>query len=315
MVSLPRGNPVKENVDPGRINLPSALEKLRESGFSGYLRFDFAKAAGMLLFEQGRLLDARFEDPPTEASAGDALAGIFDQALSGKGRLNVYRLSAELAPRVRALLHGELLYPAQEVGLVDIGALLNRLKEDALNGCLRIWAGDRTVLIFYRAGKPLGFFHDGSGELETTADLSLSVARLPGARVEVLATREPGASDDLPRSVDLAALWSRAQGKVARRKPADETGNVRAKAATEAEQRRDLLLSLKIIAARHLGKIGGSLVDKEFEKCLAATLDESGLTVFYDHLGKAAKLIAGPSKIETMLDEMQRSVKTILAKA
>ena len=42
MVLLPRGNPVKENVNPGKVNLPDALDKLRQGKFTGYLRFDFA---------------------------------------------------------------------------------------------------------------------------------------------------------------------------------------------------------------------------------------------------------------------------------
>ena len=103
-------------------------------------------------------------------------------------------------------------------------------------------------------------------------------------------------------------------GKLAGPKP-DAEAVKRREAADQAERQQALLLSLKTIAVRHLGKIGGSLVDKEFEKRLATAINDAGLTAFYDQLGKAAKLMAGPSKIETMLDEMRQSVKNILAKA
>jgi len=195
--------------------------------------------------------------------------------------------------------------------------LLSRVKEGEVSGCLRVSADDKAVLIFYRDGKPLGFFHDGTGSLEATADLSMSIARLPGAKIEVLATKEPVVTDDLMQSGALQTLWNKTQaalGKVAGPKP-DAEEVKRREAADQAERQQALLLSLKTIAVRHLGKIGGSLVDKEFEKRLATTINDAGLAAFYDQLGKAAKLIAGPSKIETMLDEMRQGVKSILAKA
>ena len=35
MILLPRGNPVKENINPGKVNLPDALDKLRQGKFTG----------------------------------------------------------------------------------------------------------------------------------------------------------------------------------------------------------------------------------------------------------------------------------------
>ena len=54
MILLPRGNPVKEKVNPGKVNLPEALDKLRQGKFTGYLRFDFPAGTGVFIFEGGR---------------------------------------------------------------------------------------------------------------------------------------------------------------------------------------------------------------------------------------------------------------------
>ena len=43
------------------------------------------------------------------------------------------------------------------------------ITEDQINGCLRIYTSDRIALIFYRGGNAVGFFHDGSTEIETTS--------------------------------------------------------------------------------------------------------------------------------------------------
>ncbi len=314
MVLLPKGNPVKENVNPGKINLPVALEKLQAGKFCGYLRFDFADETGVIIFENGRLISALFEGNNHRSIAYDAIATIFEKSLGGKGRLNVYRLAPELALSVHALLHGELLYKGQELKLIDIKSLLGRLKEVAMSGCLRIYTNDRVALIFYRDGSPLGFFHDGSTEIETTADTSMSVARLPGAKIDVLTTKagSEGVLADLMKSADVTALWSKAQMDLARRNRTVEEETGRARGIREKERQQKLLAMLKTVAMDHLGKIGGSLVEKEFEKNLTETLDEAGLMVFYDRLSKSAKLVAGGAKINAMLDLMKKGSKGIL---
>jgi hypothetical protein len=61
----------------------------------------------------------------------------------------------------------------------------------------------------------------------------------------------------------------------------------------------------------HLGKIGTSLVNKEFDqmKLNGGQINETVLDGFYGKLGKSAKLVAGPSKIEKMLEEMKKGFK------
>ncbi len=80
---LPRGITVKEKVNPGRVNLPEALEKLRNGRFTGYLRFDTPKGTGALIFHQGRLTEAAFEGGQSLLLAFDAIARIFEQSLLG----------------------------------------------------------------------------------------------------------------------------------------------------------------------------------------------------------------------------------------
>ena len=57
MILLPRGNPVKENINPGKVNLADALGKMRQGKFTGYMRFDFPEGTGVLtlLFESNFL--------------------------------------------------------------------------------------------------------------------------------------------------------------------------------------------------------------------------------------------------------------------
>jgi hypothetical protein len=316
MVLLPRGNPVKENVNPGKVNLPDALDKLRQGKFTGYLRFDFADGTGIFIFQTGRLISALFETPRENLIAYDAIARTFREALKGDGRLDIYRLSPELAFSIHALLHGEVLHRGQDLLLIDIRSLLTRMRDEQRSGCLRIYSQNHIALIFYRDGKPLGFFHDGSTDIETTADTSMSVAREPGAKVDVLVTRGDTEKSlaDLMEMANIAGLWNKAVSERQRQREDQENAASRTLEMREGERRQKTLNLFQKAAQQHLGKIGAALVDKEFERLNlnGASLSEAHLSGFYDNLARAAKLVAGPSKIEQMLDEMKKGARVLL---
>ncbi|BCR04501.1 PATAN domain-containing protein [Desulfuromonas versatilis] len=316
MILLPRGNPVKEQIDPGKVNLPSALQKLQAGKFTGYLRFDASSGTGIIIFQQGKLVSALVEEGKDRLIAYDALARIFDLAFSGGTTLDIYRLSPELAVSIHALLHGEVLYRGQELKLIDIRMLLGKFKEERLTGCLRIYTQEHIALIFYRDGSPLGFFHDGSTEIETTADTSMSVARQPGAKVDVLTTRVSADRPlaDLMQSADIAGLWQKAREKVLQARQSREEEASRVLEQKEKERRQRILALFHKLGQQHLGKIGGSLVEKEFEKKVAGQgpVSEKALDEFFAGLGKSAKLVAGPSAINNMLEEMKKGLKGLL---
>lgn len=312
MILLPRGNPVKEKIDPGRINLPDALRKLRSGSFTGYLRFDAPQATGIIIFEQGRLISALCDEAGGKKTAGDAVARIFAVSLGGGATLDIFRLSPDLCFSIHALLHGHLLYSGQEIKLIDIKALLGQMKEEELSGCLRIYTQEHIALIFYRQGNPLGFFHDGSTELETTADTSMSVARLPGAKIDVLTTTfdEEQVLSDLMESTDISRLWNSEVEKIAAQRQESAVAEQRTQMSIEKERRAQLLQLLSAAAEAQLGKFGISLVEKEFEK--VQSLKDGEMEQFYVALAKSAKLVAGPSRIELMLVDMRRASRTVL---
>ena len=317
MILLPRGNPVKERLNPGRVQLAEALQKLKKNDFSGYLRFLDPAGEGIVIFADGRLISSLFMEGTTRHTGEEALRRIFTTALHGRGTLDIYRLSPALAESVYALLHGDVLYRAQELKLIDIKALLARLKTDCISGCLRIYTAERVALIFYRDGAPLGFFHDGASQIETSADTSMSVAQLPGAKIDVLTTGTAGetATTDLLTLLDLPALWREAQQQVTQLRRERQDEQLRARARQGEELRAVVLDMLRETAGRHIGRIGPSLVDKEFEKLPAETsFSGEGLATFYSGLGRAAKLVAGSSAIKEMILEMQQGVAERLEK-
>ncbi len=209
---LPRGKLVKEQFNPARMNWPEAFRKLGSGSFSGFLDCWDLSGRGVVLFVQGRLVTARFDSQTGVLLDGEAFEHIFSRSLAGEMILAIYRLSPDLALQVYGLLTGEMLYGGQQLHLLDVPYLLDKLKADRFSGCLRVNAAEDVALVFYREGRALGFFHDGNAELARTADLDKSVAGLPGATLDIIAGRPELESElpDLAESFDIADCWQTA---------------------------------------------------------------------------------------------------------
>ena len=315
MILLPRGNPVKEKVNPGKVNLPEALDKLRQGKFTGYLRFDFPAGTGLFIFEGGRFIDALFESAHDSLLTRSAISRVFAEALKLNGSLNIYRLSPELALLLHGVVHSEVQHQGQELELINVRALLKRVRDERLTGSLRAYDKSRVTLIFYRDGRPLGFFHDGAADLETTADCAQSIAREPGAKIDVLASLDSAGKliADLWETENLAELWQAVLGE-----RLTATAGTPAAAGTTAilsagESQAQMLGLLRKVAQRYLGAFGASLAEKEFAGLAGSPLDEARLATYCTRLAEAAELVVEADKVEQMLAEMKREARPLLA--
>lgn len=311
MIFLPRGNPVRQKVNPARINLPEAMEKLRVGTFTGYLRFDAPQGGGVILFNEGQLISSIFMANGTSERliAYDSIARIFEVSILGNAVLNIYRLSTDLVLGVHALLHGRYLQKGEELSGLDIDSLLRRIREEGLTACVRVYTDQKTALIFYDQGYPLGFFHDGHSNLEQTADIDTSVAKLPGAKLDLLEIRSADEIilADLMGSADLGPIWQRSRKLLMEERRKREEDAIRSLEQQEGRRREHTLTIFKTIAGNHIGKFGVTQVEKAFA-AVGAGLGEAELESFYVELQKLARLVASQSKITAMIDEMRKQI-------
>ncbi|MCK4536540.1 MAG: hypothetical protein KAT93_05975 [Desulfuromonadales bacterium] len=208
MIRLPRGNTVRENIDLTKVDLPEALKTLRQGRFTGYLLFDLSGASSVFVLCQGKMIETLYEDSKCSLAARLGLERTFQEVQKHGGRLNIYRLSTDLAGQLPVVLGGNALLLGEALQGINIKAILTRMSREKRSGCLRIYSDQRVALIFYKDGRPLGFFHDGCGELATDADLSMSVARDEGARLDVLVPAEGILFDQVDLMDDAEAMLS-----------------------------------------------------------------------------------------------------------
>jgi len=214
MLRLPKGIPLFENLDASELQLDNIITKLSNGCFTGYANLTFQDAVGILVFESGKLVSVTMENSKGVSQTGfEGISALAEQMLSSTGsQLNVYRLSGDLTTCIHALLQGEARYRAQELALIDIKVLLEKVKNEQMNCCLRIYTKNRSAMIFYKDGNPLGFFHDGSQEIESSPGDSQQLAQDPTAKLDMYSTVSVDElmAHDLLEMVNIANIWKTA---------------------------------------------------------------------------------------------------------
>ncbi|MDK9717961.1 MAG: hypothetical protein OEL57_08645, partial [Trichlorobacter sp.] len=214
MFLLPKGNPLAENVPISKLQLPDALEKLKNGKLTGCAIFDFPAADCALVYDEGKLVTAIVHRDGTEIKEQAALQSLVElMLLASSGTFSVYALSKDITLAVMALVGGPATIDSQEIKLIDFKALLDRIKTEQMTATLKIYTPERAGLIFYRNGTTVGFYHDASTGIETSAGEVQQIAGLPGARVDlrVLADAD-GFVLDLAGLIDIRSLWEASSG-------------------------------------------------------------------------------------------------------
>ncbi len=316
MFLLPKGNPLFENLAVSKLKLPDVLAKLTNGAFTGYASFVFQSSTAILVFESGKLVSALVEGQNGKKEAGfEALSALAElMVTTGSGALNVYKLSKDLTMCIHALLEGEILYKAQELKLIDIKTLLEKVKEDHMNGCLRIYTDEHSAMIFYKDGNPLGFFHDGSSDIETSSTESQKIAGLPGAKIDLFSTQSADElmGTNLLEVTNIQKIWDNC---VALHKfDIDKTNLERQERDKKVTSQKlsELEELVKSIVGEYVGKVGRGLVDKELSDnggntCL---IDADGAEKFVKGVEKAAKLLVSGTNIKLMMEKLSTAIST-----
>ncbi len=315
MFQLPKGNPLFENLAVTKLKLPDVATKLANGSFTGYANFTFPDATGILVFESGKLVSTFFKAQQGQTlNDFEAMAALAEQMVtSGAGTMDVYRLSKDLTMCVHALLQGEVLYRSQELALIDIKSLLERVKNEQMNGCLRIYTDEKSAMIFYKEGDPLGFFHDGSQDIEASPGESQQLAQDPRAKLDLYTSvsADELMSHDLLDVINVLKIWEAA---VARRQAELDRLNRELADKDRMQSIRlvnDLEQQIRTMYIQYVGNVGRGIVDKELttaggNSCL---LDQERTDQFLTALEKAAKLLISVKKIA----EMREKISALLA--
>jgi hypothetical protein len=170
-------------------------------------------------------------------------------------------------------------------------------------------------MIFYKDGNPLGFFHDGSHDIETSSTESQKIAGMPGAKIDLYSTQgvEELMGTDLLEIANIQKIW---ESCVARHESDSEKSS---KEREEREQKSvairmaELEEQFKAIVAEYIGKAGRGIVDKEIsdQGGNACLIDPAGSARILTAVERASKLLISGTNSKLMVEKLL----ALLAKA
>ena len=314
---LPKANPLYEKILANKIVIPDVLEKLGNGGFTGYIQYASPEFEFYGIFAKGKLLCAVSNDGVRDRTGFEAIVLLFDKVLSGGGEINVYRMTADLAVCAHALALGARLFNGEEVRQVDIKGILSRLKGQGTNGVVRFYTEDRSAMIFYKDGLPIGFYYDGASSIESSSDESRKVAALPGARVEICSTKplEELIQYDLLQMVNLQKLWESARSRnLVPQTKEDSAANPSVLAMSE-QKLLELVDDVSEVASAYLSREGRIIVEKRIEELGGPMqlLDEVKRAQFLDQVEADAIVSDSHARIDEMIDLMKSEISCRLA--
>lgn len=306
MFLMPKGKPFAENVPIAKLQLPDALDKLKDSKLTGCATFNFTSADCALIYEDGKLISALLNREDTEQKDADALRALVDlMVLTNSGSFNVYGFSRGANQAVLAMMCGDKIIHHQELKQIDFKALLERIKNERMTATLKISADRRVGMILYSDGANVGFFHDTADSIETTAGKVQQIAELPGATVDLIALKgSEKLSLDLSEVVDIRSLWKTAKGDVF------ATSNLHHHTVTSVQMppieanSADIETAIIEIANSSLGKLGKTLAVKELLSVggIKALKEKTKLIYFLNAMEKSSILLTSAGNIKNMCD-------------
>ncbi len=343
MYFLPKANPLYEQIAAEKVVLPGILEKLAKGQFTGYLSHVAQDFESYCIFAKGKLICAISTENSRVKTGFEAITLLFDKIFSIGGEINVYRMTADLAMCAHALVIGTTNLKEVEVRQVDLKSLMAGIKTQSMNGVVRFSTEDRSAMMFYKNGQPIGFYHDKIRNIETTPDEARKIAALPGARVEVRSTKpiEELMMYDLMQMVNLPKLWEAAgsrkvapPGKVtaptppptvqpvgqdvqqsAAPAPSAAPSQPAPTGAYDEAKLTELVEDLKEVAMAYLSKEGKTLIEKHLGSPgdIASLLDDAKLETLLKQLEDEAMGIDSHARIDEMIDLMRSEIAGRLA--
>ena len=344
MLILPRSNPLYENLAVQKVNLPDAMKKMGAGGFTGYLGYGSNSSEGYFIFIKGALISALMLEGTSRKSGFEAFTSLFTHTLLEGGVINVYRMTVDLAVCTQALLHGTVIAKPDLVSNLDLKTVLHQIKLQAINGTVLFSTAERSAMIFYKEGTPIGFYHDAAKEVETSSTESERVAALPNARIEIRST--PPAEELLHHNfletLNIDRLWQASLSRHTVSQPSVTPPTAEAPpvpavpAVTEPPptpaaqpvpeipplpqesdvsenddaQLTEIVDDLQEIAKAYLGRQGADLVDSLIDLIggKSALRDSQKVIAFLAAMAAQAPDIDPEAKIEEMVDLMRSEI-------
>jgi hypothetical protein len=203
----PQGKTIVENLKTSFVNIEGVLRELEKDVFTGYIRAIFDNYDGVLLYENGKVLESmeEYRDGKQKVLGKEAQTNIVKKIKQGNGGLlTIQQIPINVVKMMLRTVHSSSLYKDLLSEFTQIKNLLLTLKTKSVTGHIEIQMNDGQgqALIFLEEGRLIESLFSGEDGVTLSGKKGLAkileVANEVGYIMNVYQAGEAGKSAKKP---------------------------------------------------------------------------------------------------------------------
>jgi hypothetical protein len=151
---FPKREAVYQNLNTSFTNFGELLVDLKENSFTGVVQVSFWEYDGVLLLDNGNIVNAVQEIAGNVITGQDAVKSVTNKAREKDGAVSVYHQKGEMITMLASVARSEVLYKNLSAEFTSLEALISKLQNEDHTGYIEVTfeAQDQKGYIFLLAG-------------------------------------------------------------------------------------------------------------------------------------------------------------------
>jgi len=163
---FPKREAVYQNLNTSFTNFGELLVDLNENSFTGVVQVSFWEYEGVLLLDNGNIINAVQEANGSVISGQDAVKLVTEKAKEKDGSINVYYQTGEMVTMLASVTKSKAVYENLSTEFTSLEALISKLQNEEHTGFIEVKMNDsrQTGYIFLLAGRVIDALLTAGGE-------------------------------------------------------------------------------------------------------------------------------------------------------
>ncbi len=163
---FPKREAVYQNLNTSFTNFGELLVDLKENSFTGVVQVSFWEYEGVLLLDNGNIINAVQEANGSVISGQDAVKLVTEKAKEKDGSINVYYQTGEMITMLASVTKSKAVYENLSTEFTSLEALISKLQNEEHTGFIEVKMNDsrQTGYIFLLTGRVIDALLTAGGE-------------------------------------------------------------------------------------------------------------------------------------------------------
>jgi len=163
---FPKKDAVYQNLNTSFTNFGELLVDLKENSFTGVVQVSYWEYEGILLLDNGNIINAIEEIDGKTISGQEAVSKVTTKAKEKDGAVSVYPQKGEMITMLASIAKSEVVYKDLSTEFTSLDALITKLRTEEHTGYIEVsfQGNQQKGYIFLLAGKVIDALLSARGE-------------------------------------------------------------------------------------------------------------------------------------------------------